>query len=112
MNVGDEPGFYREDWKGVHDIKRLTALEVGSLAEDSSWNEAEAGVSEYWVCQDLVNIQWYDVAGSEAERSHQSASSISKKQVVLETIQRAGRMTNVPYFKSDDKNENIHMTEN
>lgn len=59
-----------------------------------------------------MNIQRYDVAGSEAERSHQSASSISKKQVVSETIQRADRMTNVPYFKSDDKNENIHMTEN
>ena len=47
-----------------------------------------------------MNIQRYDVAGSEAERSHQSASSISKKQVVSETIRHAGRMTNVPYFKS------------
>ncbi len=49
---------FTERTKGrVHDIKTGTALEVGWLEE----------MSEYWVCQDLVNIEGYDVAGSEAE---------------------------------------------
>lgn len=46
--------------------------------------EIQGRTSEYWVCQDLANIQRYDVAGSEAV---EYASSLE--------------MTNVPYLKNN-----------
>lgn len=67
----------------VHDIKNKNGIRSRG--------------TEYWVCQDLANIQRYDVAGSEAKENFASSAGF-----VLCRKRCGGRirMTNVPYLKN------------